>query len=320
MSAPEPSADLALPGAVTTTALTLPADLSFERWEQVGETLGRIGRAHQWWIGDWINFGERAYGEKYAQAIEDTGLDYQTTANLAWVAGKVQSSWRQETLSWSHHQEVAKLEPAEQKRWLKRAVAEGWSSKELRREIKRPNELDPPAPAKGTFSTLVIDPPWPMEKIEREVRPNQAAPLDYRTMSEDELRAWTEPVERAAENAHLYLWTTHRFLPLALELTETWGFNYQCLLTWVKNVGITPFSWMYSTEIVVFARRGSLDLLVKGRRLDFQAKVREHSRKPDEFYDLVRDVSPGPRIDMFARGPHDGFETLGNETERFDES
>jgi N6-adenosine-specific RNA methylase IME4 len=95
---------------------------------------------------------------------------------------------------------------------------------------------------------------------------------------------------------------------MALRLVEAWGCHYQCLLTWVKHVGFTPFSWMYSTEHVVFARKGNLELLVKGRRLDFYAKGREHSRKPDEFYELVRAVSPGPRLDMFSRGPHDGFD------------
>lgn len=177
--------------------------------------------------------------------------------------------------------------------------------------------LEAPAPPVGTYSTVVIDPPWPMKKIERDVRLNQAAPLDYYTMSIDELREFKVP---AAADCHLYLWTTHKFLPDALELAETWGFNYQCLLTWVKNVGFTPYSFMYSTELVVFARRGSLDLLVKGRRLDFNAKVREHSRKPDEFYDLVRDVSPGPRIDMFSREARDGFDQWGNETARFEDA
>jgi N6-adenosine-specific RNA methylase IME4/predicted XRE-type DNA-binding protein len=164
------------------------------------------------------------------------------------------------------------------------------------------------------FSTVVIDPPWPMKKIERDERPIQSESLDYPTMSEEELSRLFIP---AATDAHLYMWTTHKFLPMALRLADIWGFNYQCLLTWVKNVGFTPYSFMYSTEHVLFARRGSLDLLQKGKRLDFSAKVREHSRKPDVFYDLVRTVSPGPRIDMFAREKRDGFEVWGNEPERF---
>jgi N6-adenosine-specific RNA methylase IME4 len=306
--------NLVLPGAVSDTALNLPDGLSFDDWQRVGETLGRIGRAHQWWIGDWLNYGEAAYGEKYAQAINETGYEYQTVADIAWTSKAVEVSRRRESLSFSHHREVAPLPPREQTDWLDKAERFGWSKAELRKQIKTPPLLEAPEVPDGEYQCIVIDPPWPMEKIERDVRPNQAAPLDYRPMSIDELRALALP---AAVDCHLYLWTTHKFLPSALELAEAWGFNYQCLLTWVKNVGFTPFSFMYSTELVVFARRGSLDLVVKGRRLDFTAKVREHSRKPDEFYDLVRDVSPGPRIDMFSREARDGFDQWGNETARF---
>lgn len=165
------------------------------------------------------------------------------------------------------------------------------------------------------YSCLVVDPPWPMQKIEREVRPNQVE-FDYPTMSEEELRAFPLP-DIAADNCHLYLWTTQKYLPMALSLATHWGFRYQCLLTWVKNVGFTPFSWMYSTEHILFCTRGSLPLLKIGTRLDFAAKVREHSRKPDEFYEIVKMVSPGPRIDVFSREKRDGFEQYGNEVERF---
>lgn len=168
----------------------------------------------------------------------------------------------------------------------------------------------------GKYQTIVIDPPWPMEKIGRDVRPAQAG-FDYPAMTEDELKAFALP-EIVEDDCHLYLWTTHKFLPMALRLAQHWGFRYQCLLTWVKNVGITPYSWMYSTEHVVFARKGNLDLLQMGRRLDFQARVREHSRKPDEFYDLVREVSPGPRIDIFSRESREGFDSWGNEEGKFD--
>ena len=106
-------------------------------------------------------------------------------------------------------------------------------------------------------------------------------------------------------------------LPDAFDILEAWGAKYQCLLTWVKNVGFTPFSFMYSTEHCLFAHIGSLPLLQMGKRLDFSAKVREHSRKPDEFYDLVRTVSPGPRLDMFGREKHEGFDVWGNEPDKF---
>lgn len=167
----------------------------------------------------------------------------------------------------------------------------------------------------GKFSCIVIDPPWQMQKIERDVRPNQVE-FDYPTMSEDELKVFPLP-DFSADDCHLYLWTTQKYLPMALRLAEHWGFKYQCLMTWVKNVGFTPFSWMYSTEHVLFCTKGSLQLLRLGMRLDFNARVREHSRKPDEFYDIVRQASPEPRLDVFSREKREGFEQYGNEPEKF---
>ncbi len=168
----------------------------------------------------------------------------------------------------------------------------------------------------GKYRTIVIDPPWPIEKILREVRPNQLD-LDYPTMTIEEIEALPIPELAYEDGCHIYLWTTHKYLPRALEVLDAWGANYECLLTWVKNVGMTPFSWMYSTEHCLFARIGNLPLLKLGKRLDFQAKVREHSRKPDEFYNLVKEVSPKPWIDMFSREAREGFEQFGNEPGRF---
>ena len=177
-------------------------------------------------------------------------------------------------------------------------------------------ELPKPLLPAGKYRALVIDPPWPMEKIMRDVRPNQVT-MDYPTMTIDEIAALPIPDLFDANGCHVYLWTTHRFLPDALRLFDAWGVRYQCMMTWVKNVGFTPYSWMYSTEHVLFGRIGSLDLTRKGLRLDFEGKVREHSRKPDIFYDLVQQASPGPRLDMFSREAREGFSQWGNESEKF---
>jgi len=164
------------------------------------------------------------------------------------------------------------------------------------------------------YRTIVIDPPWPMEKIVRQVRPNQFD-FDYPVMSIEEIKTYSLPVN--PDGCHVYLWTTQKFLPVAFDVFEAWGVKYECLMTWVKNVGFTPFSWMYSTEHCLFGRVGNLPLLKLGKRLDFSAKVREHSRKPNEFYTLVAEVSPEPRIDIFSREKHEGYDQDGNEPDKF---
>lgn len=302
-----------IPGKISSVGLDLPKELPFDDWLRVGETLKGLDRALPWMVGDWLNFGERKYGETYSQGMDATGLEYQTLKAMCWVSGVFELVRRRTNLSWSHHKEVAALDSTEQDEWLDKAEAGGWSQKELRAQIKAPFLLERPAPPTGQYSCIVIDPPWPMKKIDRDVRPKQKA-FDYEPMSEDELAELALP---AADNCHLYLWTTHKHLPIALNLAGLWGFKYECLMTWVKNVGFTPFSWMRSTEHVLFCRRGSLDLLKLGERLDFNAKVREHSRKPDEFYELVMRTSPGPRIDMFARQARDGFDVWGAEPDKF---
>ncbi len=186
--------------------------------------------------------------------------------------------------------------------------------REIRLTQIRDKPATPPLPP-GVFRTVIIDPPWPVQKIEREVRPNQGRDLDYTTLSLEEIMAL--PVREKCDNngCHVYLWVTHKYLPYGIELFKAWGIAYQCLLTWVKNVGITPFSWMYSTEHILFGHIGSLPLLQKGLRLDFNAKVTRHSEKPDVFFDLVRKASPGPRLIWFGRKAHADFVNYGLEAE-----
>lgn len=171
----------------------------------------------------------------------------------------------------------------------------------------------PPIPD-DKYRCIVIDPPWPMKKIEREERPNQGIELDYPVMSLDDIKALPVNTLGHADGCHLYLWVTQKYLPFGLELVKAWGFKYQCLMTWRKNVGITPFSWMYDTEHVIFAKMGSLPLTQLGLRLSFDAKVKGHSVKPDTFFDdRVLLASPEPRLEMFARKERNGFAVWGNE-------
>jgi N6-adenosine-specific RNA methylase IME4 len=183
---------------------------------------------------------------------------------------------------------------------------------QLAMEERRARAAATPAPA-GKYRCIVIDPPWPVQKIEREVRPNQGQTLDYPTMTLEEIAAL--PVSDLAfeDGCHLYLWTTQKYLPDALRLMALWNFNYQCVMTWVKPTGMTPYSWMYNTELVLFGRRGDLPLVRNGLKLSFEAAVTVHSAKPDVFYERVLAASPEPRLELFARQERAGFAAWGDE-------
>lgn len=182
------------------------------------------------------------------------------------------------------------------------------------REETQGNVLTP-IKADRKYHAIVIDPPWPVQKIVREVRPNQDR-FAYRTMTLDEIAKL--PVADLAddEGCHVYLWVTHKFMPAGLALFEQWGVKYQCQMTWVKPTGMTPFSWMYDTEHVLFGRIGSLKLEKMGLKLSFQAPVTKHSEKPDVFYERVCEASPQPRLEMFARKAREGFTVWGDEVEK----
>ena len=116
--------------------LTLRPGMSFDDWQSVGETLYKMEHAILFWIGDFWLYGERTYGESAAQAAP-TGYALKTLQNAAWVADRIEPSRRREDLTWSHHCEVAALEPAKADELLSEAAAENWTRNDLRAEVRR---------------------------------------------------------------------------------------------------------------------------------------------------------------------------------------
>ena len=121
---------------ITPTGIEFHEELSFDEWHLLGQKLTPIGKSIGFMLGDWINFGENAYGEKYKEALAKTGIPYQTLANYAYVARKVDFSCRQENLGFEHHATVAKLKTDEDKKhWLNMAEKHDLSVRRLRKSI-----------------------------------------------------------------------------------------------------------------------------------------------------------------------------------------
>jgi N6-adenosine-specific RNA methylase IME4 len=169
------------------------------------------------------------------------------------------------------------------------------------------------------YRTIVADPPWHYGKSGRlhsfKIR-DDAGHMPYATMSVEEITAL--PVEALAQDdAHLYVWTTQKYLRSTFAVVEAWGFRYSKLLTWCKPpTGFTMGdAYGNASEFILFARRGSLAVQDRVPRDWFEwPRKGGHSAKPEAFLDLVEQVSPGPYLELFARRDRLGWDTWGNES------
>lgn len=153
------------------------------------------------------------------------------------------------------------------------------------------------------YHTIVADPPWDADG-------------HYPSMSVEELMQL--PVGLwAAENAHLYLWTTNTFIVEAHSLARAWGFEVKTILTWFKNQMSMGYYFRGNPEHVIFGVRGTMRTRERNVTTGFMAPRGSHSEKPSTFYDIVERMSWGPYLDVFARKQRMGWDTFGDEAFNF---
>ena len=174
------------------------------------------------------------------------------------------------------------------------------------------------------YKTILADPPWQFQNKTGKVAPEHRRLSRYATLTLDEICAL--PVASlAAPVAHLYLWCPNALLPDGLRVLAEWGFTYKANIVWHKirkdggsdgrGVG---FYFRNVTELILFGIRGKNGrTLAPGRRqVNYLAtRKREHSRKPDEQYQLIEACSPGPFLELFGRGVRPGWATWGDQAE-----
>lgn len=172
------------------------------------------------------------------------------------------------------------------------------------------------------FKTILADPPWQFQNRTGKMAPEHKRLNRYPTMALDEIK--TLPVSNVADDgAHLYLWVPNALLPEGLEVMKAWGFQYKTNIVWEKvrkdggpdgrGVG---FYFRNVTELLLFGVRGSnMRTLSPGRTQVnlIRSQKREHSRKPDEIITLIEQCSPGPYLELFARGKREGWTLWGNQ-------
>lgn len=243
----------------------------------------------------------------YKETIQESGISYQDA-----------NRWQQ----------VAAVPEETFKDFIERTKSEGKElttngvikiAKQLQREEEieeqieeiQSNKFQPPS---GLFDVIVIDPPWPYGT---KYDPNgRRAANPYPEMSLDEIKAIKLP---ASNDCVLWLWTTHKFMRYSFEILDVWGFRDVAIVTWVKDrMGLG--SWLRSqSEFCIMAVKGKPTINLTNQTTVINGALREHSRKPDEFYQFVDGLCVGYKLDWFSRQNRDGWVTFGNDTGKFNE-
>lgn len=300
-------------------------ELSHEEWKEVGRALARVSDAVNWWVGDWLLYGDfRSWGDKFLQAYElfNGKYELETLRALQRVSDHVNMGNRLPNLSWTHHREVATLDAESQVALLGKAEQNRLSVRDLHtlvRDHERKSKLvekgidvqatdisDLPA---GIYSVIYADPPWQYDNSGFD----QSAEEHYPTMTIEDL--CDLPVGRLAdEPCALYMWATVPLMPEAFSVMQAWGFEYRSHRIWVKNKAPGMGWWLRTNhEVLLIATRNGNAHPSERVESVVEHPVGRHSEKPSVFREDIERCHDGPRVELFARERADGWDSWGNE-------
>jgi len=329
--------------------LKVQGDLTFEQWQQTGQTLRDMRDNSFWWLGDWWLHGERVYGDMASQAAKEeveveTGYKYQTVVTAAWVATQYAYEERVEGVSWTHHRVAAAIEDkGVRQELLHEALKEKWTVAQMEEHARPYKKKEPPRKRTAglfdgdRFNFILADPPWKYE--DNTTTPNRRIENQYPTMElhaicnlrDDNGKPLTDLIH---DNATLALWTTAPKVAEAMKVIEAWGFDYRTQMVWDKGK-IGPGHYVRGKhEILLFAVKGkpgtpkpadrppSCGTIEEYERWMYGAKKAaalakkrkklRHSEKPDVFYAILERMYPkATRLELFARGLREGWGAWG---------
>jgi len=234
-------------------------------------------------------------------------------------AGKLAVSAAADLAKLSHERQrevMARAKPSADGE-IRGGLVRAYVKQAVRAETAKQIEAEPAPMPTGPFRVIVADPPWAYTK--REGDASHRGDLPYPPMTTDAICA-LDVASIAHEDSILWLWTTNAFMRDAYRVLDAWGFQEKTILTWVKDrIGLGD--WLRGqTEHCILAVRGKPTVTLTNQTTRLDGPVREHSRKPEEFYALVDALCPGSKVEMFCRTPRPGWAKWGAETERFAEA
>lgn len=298
------------------TSLVFKRDVTQDEWKHVFNSLKLIEGCVQFWIGDCLKYREQKWG-MYDDVAEETGYEINTLRQYKQVSEAVKSDTRVSDLGYAHHREVAPLPPEKQKLFLKKAVDENLTVRELRQEIRKEQREEKqalPLPD-NKYQVIYADPPWKYnDTCEEGAIQTGGATRHYPTMSIQELCELD--IERiSADNCVLFLWVTSPLLEECFDVINAWGFEYKASFVWDKIKHNMGHYNSVRHEFLLICTKGSCtpDNMKLFDSVQSIEKTDKHSQKPQEFYEIIETLYQGPKIELFARDIRQGWSVWGNE-------